>query len=110
MASHEELACPPIAWPTIIFLLITLCVYSLPPLLTWHHPTLWTVPITAISTYASFTAMHEAAHRAVSAKYRWLNELVGQVTAIIVFQSPFKAFRYIHLEHHKYTNDPAKDP
>ncbi len=110
MATHEELACPDIAWPTLIFAAVTLTAYLSVPLLTWRHPTLWTVPLTSVAIYANFTAMHEAAHRAVSAKHRWLNEALGHVTAMVVFQSPFKAFRYIHLEHHKYTNDPEKDP
>ena len=110
MATHEELACPPIAWPTIIFFLITVTCFLLPPLLTWNKPTLWTVPWSAVAIYTTFTAMHEAAHRAISSEHRWLNELIGHVAAMVVFQNPFKAFRYIHLEHHKFTNDPVKDP
>ena len=45
----------------------------------------------------------------ISRKYRWLNYVVGRLCAVC-FGVPFKAFRYVHLQHHKYTNHPLKDP
>ena len=45
----------------------------------------------------------------MSAKHRWLNELVGYVSSI-PFEAPYLAFRHLHLQHHKYTNHPEKDP
>lgn len=110
MATHEELTNDPIAWPTLALFAGALGVYCLPLLFTWDRPTLWTVPVTVVATYSMFTPMHEAAHRAISAEHRWLNEAVGYVAATVCFQAPFRAFRYIHLSHHKYTNDPQKDP
>jgi fatty acid desaturase len=41
--------------------------------------------------------------------HRWLNEVVGRVS-VLPFQGCFPAYRYLHLEHHKHTNDPLKDP
>jgi fatty acid desaturase len=40
---------------------------------------------------------------------RWVNELVGWVAGIPQL-TPFLAFRYVHLEHHKHTNEPGNDP
>jgi hypothetical protein len=47
--------------------------------------------------------------RSVSTEYRWLNELVGHVSGM-PSQVPLAAFRFVHLEHHKHTNDKEKDP
>eukprot|EP00624_Nannochloropsis_granulata_P004478 evm.model.NODE_32224_length_4763_cov_18.394918.1 len=110
MATHDELTNDPIAWPTLILFAASLITYLLPILLFHDNPTYWTVPVTAVATYTMFTAMHEAAHRAISTEYRWVNELIGHISSLICFQAPFQAFRFIHLSHHKYTNDPKKDP
>lgn len=48
-------------------------------------------------------------NRNVSVEHRWLNEVLGRVCSV-PFQGCFPAFRHLHLEHHKYTNDPLKDP
>lgn len=58
--------------------------------------------------YLAFTPMHDAAHRSV-ARLGWVNEVVGRLAAVTLF-GPFPAFRYVHLEHHKHTNDPQRDP
>lgn len=62
----------------------------------------------ALGGYLAFTPMHDAAHRSV-ARRAWVNEVVGRLAAVTLF-GPFPAFRYVHLEHHKHTNDPARDP
>lgn len=61
-----------------------------------------------LGAYLAFTAMHDAAHRAVSRR-GWLNEVIGRLSAVTLW-GPFAAFRFVHLEHHKHTNEPAKDP
>lgn len=55
-----------------------------------------------------FTLSHEATHRTPFAA-KWLNEAVGHAIAPII-ALPFVWFRYFHLAHHKYTNDPELDP
>ena len=55
-----------------------------------------------------FTLAHECTH-ATPFKHPRLNEVVGHATALPLVQ-PFISFRYFHLAHHKYTNDPARDP
>lgn len=72
-----------------------------------------------LSTYFIFTPYHDAAHRAVGRRSRNSNgsillstvgnEIVGQLCGVPLL-APFTVFRHIHLLHHKYTNDPERDP
>lgn len=55
-----------------------------------------------------FTLQHECTHKTPFATL-WLNEWVGRISGLLILQ-PFEWFRYFHLAHHKYTNDPEKDP
>jgi len=55
-----------------------------------------------------FTLSHEATHQ-TPFKTRWINEAVGHGIAPVL-ALPFLWFRYFHLAHHKYTNDPDRDP
>ena len=55
-----------------------------------------------------FTLSHEATHQTPFAT-RWINEVVGHAIAPII-ALPFLWFRYFHLAHHKFTNDPERDP
>lgn len=55
-----------------------------------------------------FTAQHEATHRTPFAS-GWLNEAVGHLTGLFLFQ-PFLWFRAFHMAHHKHTGDPERDP
>ena len=55
-----------------------------------------------------FNLAHECTHK-TAFKTAWLNESVGYLTGLILFQ-PFNWFRYFHLAHHRYVNDPARDP
>jgi beta-carotene hydroxylase len=61
---------------------------------------------------AGYATSHEAMHSNIGRpgeKTRWLNELTGLVsTVVIVF--PFQMARIVHLEHHYHCNDPDKDP
>lgn len=88
---------------------VALAVYAVPFILTWHDPTWKTIPLSVFAVFVAFTPMHDAAHWAVSSKYRWINELVGHLAGI-PSQAPFYGFRYCHLQHHKHTNDPKEDP
>lgn len=55
-----------------------------------------------------FTLAHECTHATPFARPR-LSDFVGHMTALPLMQ-PFIHFRYFHLAHHKYTNDPSRDP
>lgn len=55
-----------------------------------------------------FTLSHECTHQTPFAS-RWINEVVGHLCAVLAVL-PFTWFRYYHLAHHKFTNDPERDP
>ncbi len=55
-----------------------------------------------------FNLAHECTHK-TAFKTLWLNEFVGYLTGLILFQ-PFNWFRYFHLAHHRFVNDPVRDP
>jgi len=55
-----------------------------------------------------FNLQHECTHK-TPFHSSISNEIVGFFCAIILVQ-PFLWFRYFHLDHHRYTNDPEKDP
>lgn len=56
--------------------------------------------------------MHDASHGSVAtvrSGHRYINDTVG-LLAGLCFPIPYFAFKYLHLLHHKYTNDPVNDP
>ncbi|MEM7319028.1 MAG: fatty acid desaturase [Pseudomonadota bacterium] len=55
-----------------------------------------------------FTLSHECTHQ-TPFRSRWINEAVGHACAVPI-ALPFIWFRYFHLAHHKWTNDPERDP
>ena len=55
-----------------------------------------------------FTLSHECTHQ-TPFRSKWLNEAAGHACALAI-ALPFTWFRYFHLAHHKYTNDPERDP
>ncbi len=55
-----------------------------------------------------FTLSHECTHQ-TPFRTVWMNEWVGHVIGALIML-PFIWFRYFHLAHHKYTNDPERDP
>jgi len=59
----------------------------------------------------AFTPMHDATHSSVAKPpYRWINETVGFMCSVPFVLVPHPLFRWLHLRHHKYTNDPDLDP
>ena len=55
-----------------------------------------------------FTLAHECTHQ-TPFRTHWVNEAVGLISSGLIGMS-FTWFRYFHLAHHKYTNDPDRDP
>lgn len=66
------------------------------------------IPVQGILIIFNFTLLHECTHL-TPFKTPWINTLVGRISGVLV-GLPFLWFRYFHLAHHKYTNDPAHDP
>lgn len=55
-----------------------------------------------------FCALHESIHRTAFAS-RWLNDAVAWVCGALLMLPP-EYFRLFHSAHHRYTQDPARDP
>jgi fatty acid desaturase len=101
------LATPRIAWPTLALLVAALAMWAAGIALV-HAGHYAGALLATAGAYISFTPMHDAAHRSIS-RTRWINEVAGRLAIVPLF-GPFPAVRYIHLEHHKHTNEPDADP
>jgi len=67
------------------------------------------IPLAAVFAFIAFTPLHDASHHAVG-KANGINAVIGRLSAIPLL-APFLAFRYVHLEHHKHTNESdGSDP
>ncbi len=103
---------PSIAWPTLMLLAAAFVVFGLSTLAYVQGvlPLFWAMLFNTIAVYVSFTPAHEASHNAVSTN-RQLNEWVGRIATALLSPVPFfRMFRYIHMQHHRFTNDEARDP
>ena len=72
--------------------------YLLPPAMVLHGITIVTM----------FAPMHECVHRTAFASRR-ANDAVGWVAGVLGFYNA-TFYRYFHAWHHRYTQDPARDP
>lgn len=73
-------------------------------------PWLVMVGLSSFAIYASFTPLHDATHRTVSSNRR-LNDFLGTLSCLLLLPGiTTRIYRYLHLEHHRYTGDPDKDP
>lgn len=103
-----------ICWPTVILVAfvvlsfvinLTLFVMGVTP------PWLAGILLAAL-TYMSYTPLHEAAHGNIHGKHdelSWLNDLCGYLVAPLI-AVPYASHRLEHFTHHRYTNQPGKDP
>lgn len=66
------------------------------------------LPVQGILLVFLFTLQHECTHKSPF-QSPWLNEVVGHTIGALLL-NPFIWFRYFHLAHHRFTNDPARDP
>jgi fatty acid desaturase len=57
---------------------------------------------------AMFAPMHECVHRTPFATPRW-NEICGWIAGLLAVYN-FHFYRRYHTWHHRYTQDPARDP
>ncbi|MBB3053059.1 ring-1,2-phenylacetyl-CoA epoxidase subunit PaaE [Prauserella isguenensis] len=69
-----------------------------------------TILLSATAIFVLFTVLHDAAHYSIST-HRWVNVAFGRVAMLFVSSLiSFKSFAFIHIEHHRNTNDDDNDP
>ena len=103
---------PHIAWITIaLFVVDFLVMISIVLLAEFGFIYKWlsTILLT-FAMFVMFTVTHDASHGSIS-NIKWINGLIGRISfATIGPHASFPLFRFIHLMHHKYTNDKTRDP
>lgn len=68
--------------------------------------------IFAITTYMSYTPLHEAAHGNIHGQHeniKWINDACGYLCAQIIMV-PYSTHTVEHFTHHRFTNQKGKDP
>ena len=109
---RELMTRPDFAWPTIALCTLAVAVFAGATIaaLLGHIPMLAALLLNTFSSYISYTVLHEGSHGLVS-RNRFVNDTVGRIGFLLVTPTPFfKAYRFLHMTHHRFTNDPEKDP
>ncbi len=104
---------PSIAGPTLGVLAagVTIWVASSVLYLTGELPWWATILLNAVASYLLFTVAHDAGHHS-AAGVVWVNDLMGRIaTPFFALHAAFPVWRYIHMQHHRFTNQPdGSDP
>lgn len=103
-----------LAWPTVVLVAFVLVSFiaNLWLFAAGQMPLWAATAIYAVLTYMSYTPLHEAAHGNIHGKHdhlQWLNNLCGHLVAPLIMV-PYSTHRVEHFTHHRYTNQPDKDP
>lgn len=103
-----------VAWPTVVFAALVLIGYvaSLTLFALGYLPAWVATLLLAALTYMSYTPLHEAVHGNVSGgrnDLNWLNDVCGYLMAPMIVV-PYASHKLEHFTHHRYTNQPDKDP
>lgn len=90
-----------------------LLVMTITGVLVWCSLSNWYLLVPAMILHGftlvtMFAPMHECVHRTAFASVR-LNEIFGWIAGLLSFYN-FTYYRYYHTWHHRYTQDPEKDP
>lgn len=105
---------PTVAWATVALFVATL-VIGVASSLAWFNGSLATLPtivLNAAVCFVMFTVLHDASHHSVGSS-DLANEILGRLSMLFVSAAaPFSVLRYIHIEHHRNTNehDDGRDP
>ena len=103
---------PTLSWPIVTIFTVAVALFgaSTWAALTDALPAAATIAASAVAIFVLFTVLHDASHYSISS-HRWVNVAFGRVA--MFFVSPlisFKSFAFIHIEHHRNTNDGDSDP
>ncbi|MBC7916218.1 MAG: fatty acid desaturase [Rhodoferax sp.] len=102
---------PLVAWPTVavmLFIVVGVVGTDIAALKGWLP--LWgAMLLNIVFMYPVFHVVHDATHRSASSNVT-VNDWIGRVGLLMVApQVSLSTFRYSHMIHHRFTNDP-KDP
>ncbi len=110
---NPEEPVPRVAWPTLALMIAAFGLFagSTAAAVSGLWPWPPSAALNAVAIYMLFTVAHDAAHHSASSD-DILNRWMGRLS--IPFLSPafgFGAFRFIHMQHHRFTNDDdGRDP
>ena len=105
-------AVPKLALPTIGIFLASLAAFVTCTVgyINGWSPWWVTIPVNAAVTFVMFTVVHDASHYSISS-VRWVNGLMGRLAWLFVGPVvAFPSFGYIHIQHHRHSNDDDQDP
>jgi ring-1,2-phenylacetyl-CoA epoxidase subunit PaaE len=104
---------PRVAWPTLALFIAGFGIYAVS--CTLAVTGVWPWPIStllnAIASFMLFTVSHEASHHSASSDDA-LNTWLGRFsTPMFAHHAGFGAWRFVHMQHHRFTNDDeGRDP
>ena len=103
-----------VAWPTVVLSMAVVAGYvvNLALFAAGTMPAWMSLLALAALTYFAYTPLHEAVHGNINGEYdnlKWLNDLCGYLMAPMI-GIPYSSHRVEHFTHHRYTNQPDKDP
>ncbi|MFL1464954.1 fatty acid desaturase family protein [Marinobacter sp. HN1S83] len=103
-----------VSWPTVVLVaavfvgfVLNLALFAFGVIPAWVA-----LPVLGALTYMSYTPLHEAVHGNIHGgqeQLKWLNDLCGYLVAPLI-AIPYASHRVEHFTHHRYTNQPDKDP
>src|SRR5262245_17514887 len=96
--------------PTVMVLALAVGVFALSSAayLAGRLPALAAGAVNCVCLYALYTVTHESLHRLAHRNHR-TNDWMGRASAALEGMT-LPGFRLVHLQHHAFPNDPAKDP
>jgi beta-carotene hydroxylase len=96
--------------PTVTVLALAVGVFALSSAadLAGLLPGLAASAVNCVCLYALYTVTHESLHRLAHRHHR-TNDWMGRISAALEGMT-LPGFRLVHLQHHAFPNDPAKDP
>lgn len=109
---REMIRAPIIAIPTLILFIVCLSVLAVINYnaLVGNIPLWLGMILDGLTIYFLFSPIHDASHGAFS-RYKWINEIPGHLGMLFFGPvAPFNVARFIHMQHHRMTNDEVNDP
>ena len=103
---------PAVAWPTVFLFVACLSGVGLFSYLALTGGlALWQGAIlNGITVYFLFSVVHDSSHGSISSNKR-LNDAFGHIGMLLFGPiAPLDLARWIHMQHHRFTNDEVRDP